>query len=95
MPSAKESASKLSTPYAIFAGALKDQLNGNEYCFFIILQVVTPNVQWKYAEAEKVYKEDLKTWRKNGWALIGLYNALALQNKNSEAQKAKSSFEAS
>lgn len=49
----------------------------------------------KYAEAEKVYKQDLKTWRKNGWALIGLHNALALQNRNNEAQKAKSAFEES
>ncbi|MHA4806975.1 tetratricopeptide repeat protein [Flavitalea flava] len=49
----------------------------------------------KYAEAEKVYKKDLQTWRKNGWALIGLYNSLALQNRYREAQKVKSSFEKS
>ncbi len=49
----------------------------------------------KYAEAEKIYNQDLQTWRRNGWALIGLYNSLALQNRNSEAQKAKSSFEES
>ena len=47
----------------------------------------------KYGEAEKVYNRDLQTWRKNGWALIGLYNVLALQNKKSEAQSAKSAFE--
>jgi tetratricopeptide (TPR) repeat protein len=49
----------------------------------------------KYAEAEKVYKQDLKSWRKNGWALIGLHNALALQHKNSESEKTKSSFDES
>ncbi|MBN8860622.1 MAG: hypothetical protein J0H29_19675 [Sphingobacteriales bacterium] len=47
----------------------------------------------KYSEAEKVYNRDLQTWRKNGWALIGLYNALELQNKHSEAQSAKAAFE--
>jgi len=47
----------------------------------------------KYAEAEKVYRQDLQTWRRNGWALIGLYNSLALQKKNEEAQKTKAAFE--
>ncbi|HEX2845167.1 MAG TPA: hypothetical protein VHN59_01365 [Chitinophagaceae bacterium] len=47
----------------------------------------------KYAEAEKVYDQDLKTWRRNGWALIGLYQALEQQHKNSEAEKAKSAFD--
>lgn len=47
----------------------------------------------KYIEAEQVYNRDLKTWRKNGWALIGLYNTLLLQKKETEAQKVKSAFE--
>lgn len=47
----------------------------------------------KYGEAEKVYSKDLQTWRKNGWALIGLHTALALQKKNDEAQKVKSAFD--
>ncbi|WP_218150444.1 tetratricopeptide repeat protein [Chitinophaga arvensicola] len=46
----------------------------------------------KYPEAEKVYQQDLQTWRKNGWALAGLHNALTLMNKKSEAQKIKSAF---
>lgn len=46
----------------------------------------------KYEEAEKVYRKDLDIWKKNGWALIGLYNSLALQNKNMEAQSVKSNF---
>ncbi|MEP7197076.1 MAG: tetratricopeptide repeat protein [Saprospiraceae bacterium] len=47
----------------------------------------------KYSEAEKIYLEDLKTWRENGWALIGLYHSLQKQNKNSEAEKVKIRFE--
>lgn len=33
----------------------------------------------KYSEAEKIYLEDLDKFKENGWALIGLYEAL--QNK--------------
>lgn len=47
----------------------------------------------RFSEAEKVYKEDLQTWRKNGWALIGLYNALNRQNKTEEANKVKAAFD--
>lgn len=32
----------------------------------------------KYTEAEKVYRQDLLTWKKNGWALIGLQQSLLL-----------------
>ncbi|MBO9205453.1 MULTISPECIES: tetratricopeptide repeat protein [Niastella] len=46
----------------------------------------------KYNDAEKVYNQDLQTWRNNGWALIGLYNALLLQKKNSAAAAVKSRF---
>ncbi|MCS3802113.1 hypothetical protein [Niastella sp. OAS944] len=46
----------------------------------------------KYSEAEKVYNRDLQTWRNNGWALIGLYNAQTLQKKNNEAAATKSRF---
>jgi len=49
----------------------------------------------KYSEAEKVYRQDLLTWKKNGWALIGLYNALTLQKKSTEAQKIKADFDES
>lgn len=47
----------------------------------------------KYSEAEQIYRQDLQTWRKNGWGLIGLYNSLTLQKKSDEAQKVKSDFD--
>ncbi|HYK55606.1 MAG TPA: hypothetical protein VEV15_03945, partial [Flavisolibacter sp.] len=47
----------------------------------------------KYNEAEKIYRQDLQTWKKNGWALIGLYNALMLQKKDKEAQTVKAAFD--
>jgi tetratricopeptide (TPR) repeat protein len=47
----------------------------------------------KYVEAERIYKEDLQTWKKNGWALYGLYISLVNQGKISEAQQAKQQFE--
>lgn len=47
----------------------------------------------RYAEAEKVYRKDLQTWKKNGWALNGLYRSLALQKKDKEARAIKSAFE--
>ncbi|MDF2188475.1 hypothetical protein [Paraflavitalea sp. CAU 1676] len=49
----------------------------------------------KAKEAEQVYRQDLLTWKKNGWALIGLYNALAAQQNNREAAKAKAAFDES
>lgn len=47
----------------------------------------------KYNEAEKIYRQDLQTWKKNGWALIGLHNALMLQKKDKEAQTVKAAFD--
>ncbi|HXJ99584.1 MAG TPA: hypothetical protein VNJ50_12100 [Gelidibacter sp.] len=44
-------------------------------------------------EAEKVYRDDLQTWRKNGWALRGLYNALNAQEKDENAAKVKKDFD--
>lgn len=48
----------------------------------------------KNAEAEKVYKEDLKVLRQNGWSLLGLYQSLEAQGKHSEAQNIKNEFDA-
>lgn len=81
------------------AVSLEDQLNYNEPpdWFFSVrhhLGAILLKAE-KYKEAEKLYSRDLQTWRKNGWALIGLYNALAFQKKQNEAQKAKSAFEES
>jgi tetratricopeptide (TPR) repeat protein len=47
----------------------------------------------KAKEAEQVYRDDLKIWPKNGWALVGLYNALSAQNKKSDAETTKAMFE--
>lgn len=47
----------------------------------------------KAKEAEQVYRDDLKIWPKNGWALVGLYNALSAQNKKSDAEMTKAKFE--
>jgi tetratricopeptide (TPR) repeat protein len=47
----------------------------------------------KYAEAEKVYREDLEEIPENGWALYGLYQALSLQHKLKDAEKVKKRFE--
>ncbi len=49
----------------------------------------------KSTEAEKVYRQDLLTWKKNGWALIGLYNSLVQQQNTSEAHVVKSAFDRS
>lgn len=79
------------------AVAIEDNLNYNEPpdWFFSIRHHLGAVLlkAGKYGEAEKVYKRDLQTWRRNGWALIGLYNSLAAQKKDSEAQKAKSAFD--
>lgn len=47
----------------------------------------------KSKEAEKVYRQDLQHWKKNGWALIGLYNSLIQQHKTSEAQQVKKGYD--
>ena len=39
----------------------------------------------RFAEAEAVYREDLKRNRKNGWALLGLQKSLLAQQRNQEA----------
>ncbi len=79
------------------AVAIEDRLNYNEPpdWFFSVRHHLGAVLlkAGKYGEAEKVYKEDLQTWRKNGWALIGLYNALTSQNKTGEALKTKAAFE--
>jgi len=43
----------------------------------------------RYAEAQRVYQEDLKTFPKNGWALSGLVASLEGQKKKTEANTAK------
>ncbi len=75
------------------AVAIEDKLNYNEPpdWFFSVrhhLGEALLNAE-KYAEAEKVYQEDLKTFRENGWALTGLFASLMKQGKNEEAAKVK------
>ena len=45
------------------------------------------------AEAEAVYRESLKTYREDGWALFGLTQALEAQGKTAEAADARREFE--
>ncbi|HSQ49968.1 MAG TPA: tetratricopeptide repeat protein [Nitrospiraceae bacterium] len=46
----------------------------------------------QHAEAEKVYREDLRRFPENGWALFGLAQALRAQRKNTEAAAADARF---
>jgi tetratricopeptide (TPR) repeat protein len=43
----------------------------------------------QHAEAEKVYREDLRRFPENGWSLFGLAQALRAQGKNAEADAAE------
>lgn len=47
----------------------------------------------KAAEAEAVFRDDLKRHPNNGWAYLGLSQALAAQNKGAEAAEARAQFE--
>src|SRR5688572_253981 len=46
-----------------------------------------------YKSAEKVYREDLAYWPKNGFALSGLAESLAGQGKTKEAEDVKAQFQ--
>ena len=45
-----------------------------------------------HAEAEKVYREDLRRFPENGWSLFGLAQALQAQGKKKEADAAEARF---
>jgi len=47
----------------------------------------------KFAEAEAVYREDLKKWPNNGWTLYGLADSLRKQGKEKEAADVQKAFE--
>jgi tetratricopeptide (TPR) repeat protein len=47
----------------------------------------------KPAEAEAVYREDLKRFPENGWSLYGLAQALHAQGKGDEAAETERRFE--
>jgi tetratricopeptide (TPR) repeat protein len=46
----------------------------------------------QYAEAEQVYREDLRRFPENGWALFGLAEALRAQGKSKEAAAVDARF---
>lgn len=76
---------------------LEDGLNYNEppdWFFSVrhILGDVLINVK-DYVGAEMIYREDLTYWRKNGFALNGLYESLRGQNKIREAEDIKKQFD--
>jgi tetratricopeptide (TPR) repeat protein len=48
-----------------------------------------------YAEAERVYREDLAKWPNNGWSLYGLSRALELQGKMEESKAALEKYQQS
>lgn len=79
------------------AVAIEDKLNYNEPpdWFFSVRHNLGAVLlkAGKYDEAEKVYIRDLQTWKKNGWALLGLQQALEKQNKHADAKKAKEAFD--
>ncbi|MEO5960193.1 MAG: tetratricopeptide repeat protein, partial [Opitutaceae bacterium] len=48
----------------------------------------------RYAEAEQVYREDLKRLPENGWSLFGLAESLRMRGRKDEAAQATAKFEA-
>ena len=48
--------------------------------------------QGQAAEAERVYREDLKKFPENGWSLFGLAKALQAQGKGAEARAVEARF---
>ncbi|MEO1263947.1 MAG: hypothetical protein AAFZ15_34395 [Bacteroidota bacterium] len=75
---------------------IEDQLSYNEPpdWFFSVRHllgaVLIKNSQ--FADAEKVYREDLAELKNNGWALMGLYKSLEKQGKKEEAKKVKQQY---
>src|ERR1041385_7021751 len=48
----------------------------------------------KPAEAEAVYRGDLRRWPENGWSLHGLGASLDAQGKTAEAEAVRAQFDA-
>ena len=47
------------------------------------------------ADAEAVYRRDLRWNQSNGWSLFGLYQALEMQGKEGEAEAVYAEYQAS
>lgn len=47
----------------------------------------------RFADAEQVYREDLREFPENGWSLFGLAESLEEQGKSAEAEKVRARFE--
>lgn len=79
------------------AMVLEDGLNYNEPpdWFFSVRHLLGDALMnsGDYVESEKIYREDLALWPKNGFALNGLYESLKGQNKIKEAEDVKKQFE--
>ena len=45
------------------------------------------------AEAERLYRDDLRRFRSNGWSLFGLARSLELQGRAADAADARAKFE--
>jgi len=76
---------------------LEDNLNYNEPPdWFFSVRHLLGNVlmlSGDYPGAEKIYREDLIEWPKNGFALSGLHESLMGQNKKGEAEDVKQQFD--
>ena len=79
------------------AVALEDQLNYNEPpdWFFSVRHLLGAALldHNQPALAEQVYRKDLEELKRNGWALMGLYQSLQKQGKTGEAAKVKKQYE--
>lgn len=78
------------------AVAIEDGLNYNEPpdWFFPVRQnlgAVLLEAE-KPIKAEKIYREDLKKFPKNGWSLFGLWQSLKAQGKGEQAEKVREKF---
>jgi tetratricopeptide (TPR) repeat protein len=47
----------------------------------------------RYADSERVYRDDLAKWPNNGWSLYGLSRALELQGKTAEADTVRQLYD--
>ncbi len=76
---------------------LEDNLNYNEPPdWFFSVRHILGNVLLKaedFKEAERIYREDLANWPKNGFALNGLFESLIGQGKSKEAEEVRSQFD--